>query len=166
MNTFINTPHISKYPMRTPSKSCHQIKRQYKPIIKSNNYTQEHITYPALSRADPRRLFLRWLAVTANGAAGLNPPPTASCNMPTQTECDRLSWKRLVGVPVGVPVASVPNTEDVSDPDSRDSRRNRPITDLAALGFVNPPTLSHKCIIVIHPLVSSWCAFQGDWIDF
>lgn len=75
--------------------------------------------------------------MTANGAAGLN-PPLESCNMPTQTECDRLSWNRFVGVPVGVIPPLSANTDDESE--SLDSRRKRPITDLAALGLVNPPT--------------------------
>lgn len=75
--------------------------------------------------------------MTANGAAGLN-PPLESCNIPTQTECDRLSWNRFVGVPVGVIPPLSANTDDESE--SLDSRRNRPITDLAALGLVNPPT--------------------------
>lgn len=110
-----------------------------------NEWPKKNVTtYPAFSSAEPLRLFLRWLAVTGNGAAGLNPAPE-SCSIPTQTECERLSWNRLVGVPVGVPIAPSAANTDESDPDSRDSRRNRPITDLAALGLVRPPTLIYTC---------------------
>lgn len=129
---------------RNSSKSKQQGKlRPTKETENKIKSTETHIkspTHPAFSSADPRRLFLRWLAVTANGAAGRNPAPV-SCSIPTQTEWERLSWNRFVGVPVvGVIPPLSASTDDVSDPDSRDSRLNRPITDLAALGFVNPPT--------------------------
>lgn len=127
----------------------------------------EAVTYPVTSSNEPRRLFRRWLAVTANGP--IWPDVDSSSKAPVGSVSvvsaigvtTHIEPERRSGRPLGVRDATeigAPNSTANwparvgSEPASYEpalSRRKRPITDLTGLGLDSPPMVLFCCFVFV-----------------
>lgn len=129
-------------------------------------------TYPVTSSNEPRRLFRRWLAVTANGPVwpdidSSNKAPVASVSLVSAIGATHIEAERRSGRPTDVRDNSTDNwpanvgSEPASyEPEPELSRLKRPITDLTGLGLDSPPMVLFVCLFFVLDKTEGWKQMQ------